>query len=144
MKQIIDLPELLKKSKLLQTYAYAPYSLFRVSAIVTLKNGNQITGVNVENAAYSAGICAERNALAQVFAQGYQKNDISYMFLITDSKTIGSPCGVCRQFMIETMPSDATIYISSKNESNDIKSIISIVVKDLLPLAFKSSTLKGK
>ncbi|WP_308149816.1 cytidine deaminase [Spiroplasma sp. AdecLV25b] len=143
MKQTVDLQALLKKAKLLQTYAYAPYSLFRVSAIVTLKNGNHITGVNVENAAYSAGICAERNALAQVFAQGYQKNDISYLFLITDSKIIGSPCGVCRQFMIETMPSEAIIYISNKNDNNDIKSIISIVVKDLLPMAFKPNALKG-
>lgn len=143
MKQVVDLQVLLKKAKSLQTYAYAPYSLFRVAAIVVLKNGNQIVGVNVENAAYSVGICAERNALAQVFAQGYQKNDIHCLFLVTDSKTIGSPCGVCRQFMIETMPSNAIVYISSKNDKQDIKSIVSVSVEGLLPMAFKPNALKG-
>lgn len=143
MKHDIDLLGLLKKAKALQKNAYVPYSLFRVAALVTLKNKKEILGVNVENAAYSVTICAERTALSQVFAQGYIKEDITSLFLITDSNTIGSPCGTCRQFMIETMPETCPIYISNKNENNDIETICKILVKDLLPLAFKWNSLKG-
>lgn len=143
MKNDIDLLDLLKKAKLLQKNAYAPYSLFRVAALVTLKNNKEILGVNVENAAYAVSICAERTALSQVFAQGYTKEEIVSLFLITDSKTIGSPCGLCRQFMIETMPETCPVYISSKNDNNDPKIIRKVLVKDLLPLAFKSNSLEG-
>lgn len=143
MKNEIDLLDLLKKAKSLQKNAYAPYSLFRVAALVTLKNNKEILGVNVENAAYAVSICAERTALSQVFAQGYTKEEIVSLFLITDSKTIGSPCGLCRQFMIETMPETCPVYISSKNDNNDPKIICKVLVKDLLPLAFKSDSLEG-
>ncbi|WP_338957389.1 MULTISPECIES: cytidine deaminase [unclassified Spiroplasma] len=143
MEQDIDLLVLLKKAKVIQKNAYAPYSLFRVAAIVILKNSKEVLGVNVENAAYSVGICAERAALSQVIAQGYKKEDIISLFLITDSETVGSPCGMCRQFMIEIMPETCPVYISNKNENNDTKTICKILVKDLLPLAFKPSSLKG-
>lgn len=135
------LKELLIKSKNLQKKAYAPYSNFRVASIVTLNNGEQINGVNVENAAYPVTICAERTALSQVIAQGYKKNDIKSLFLITDSITIGSPCGVCRQFMCEIMPENALVYIASKNTTN-VEDIKKIKVLELLPLAFLPSSLK--
>lgn len=139
----INLKGLLKTAKELQTRAYAPYSLFRVAAIIILMDGTQIFGVNVENAAYSVSICAERTALSQVFAQGYNKEHIKSLFLITDSTTIGSPCGVCRQFMIETMNENCPVYISNKNKENDIKNITKVLVKELLPFAFKLNSLKG-
>lgn len=144
MKHDINLLDLLKKAKKLQSNAYAPYSLFRVASIVTLKNNKEIVGVNVENAAYSVTICAERTALSQVFAQGYSKEDIVSLFLITDSEMIATPCGVCRQFMIETMAETCPIYISNKNEVNDESTIYKILVKELFPLPFKSNSLKGK
>lgn len=143
MKHDIDLLVLLKKVKSLQKNAYVPYSLFRVAALVTLKNNKEVWGVNVENAAYSVAICAERAALSQVFAQGYTKADIVSLFLITDSDTIGTPCGTCRQFMIETMAETCPVYISNKNENNDTKTIYQVLVKDLLPLPFKSNSLQG-
>lgn len=133
--------ELLETAKNLQKNAYAPYSNFRVAAIVILNNGKQITGVNIENAAYSVGICAERTALSQVITQGYQKEDIDMLFLITDSKRIAFPCGICRQFMVETMLLDSEIYISNHNMTN-IKEIKKVKIKDLLPLAFLPESLK--
>lgn len=143
MKKDINLLDLLKRVKSLQKNAYAPYSLFRVAALVTLKNDKEIYGVNVENAAYAVSICAERTALSQVFAQGYTKEDIDSLFLITDSESIATPCGLCRQFMIETMPMTSLVYISNKNDNNDPKIICKILVKDLLPLAFETNSLKG-
>lgn len=134
--------EIFQKLKLLQKHAYAPYSNFRVAAIVVLNDGTEIAGVNVENAAYSAGICAERSALAQVITQGYKINQIKSIFLITDSKTIGSPCGVCRQFMVEIMPYDSEVLISN-NKMTSWKEMKKFTVKELLPFAFVQKSLEG-
>lgn len=138
----MNLKELLDKAKKLQTNAYVPYSHFRVAAIVILKDKKEVTGVNVENAAFPATICAERTALTQVITLGYQKNDIEALFLITDSTSLGSPCGLCRQFMAEIMPMTAKVYISNIN-SKDEKDIKVVKVQDLLPFAFISESLKG-
>jgi cytidine deaminase len=87
--------------------SYAPYSHFNVGAALLLKNGQTIIGCNQENAAFPAGTCAERSAL---FAAGAQYPDEPVMMLaIAARDTNGnltqepvSPCGVCRQVIIET------------------------------------------
>ncbi|WP_253301795.1 cytidine deaminase family protein [Spiroplasma endosymbiont of Phyllotreta cruciferae] len=63
-----------EKLKLLSTNAYAPYSNFHVGAICVLKDGTEVSGVNIENAAYSVTMCAERTCLAQVY--GFTKADL--------------------------------------------------------------------
>ncbi|WP_241568724.1 cytidine deaminase [Spiroplasma endosymbiont of Megaselia nigra] len=95
------MPTYFEKLKLLSKKVYAPYSNFRVSAICLLKDGTEVIGVNVENSEYAATICAERTALAQVYALGYRKTDIIKFYLYIDSKQAGSPCGICRQFLWE-------------------------------------------
>ncbi|AEM68557.1 cytidine deaminase [Mycoplasma putrefaciens] len=117
--------------------SYAPYSNFRVSCIIYLKNNQQIIGVNVENAAYNPCICAERCALSQLYAQGYDKTDVDLVALYTDSKTFGSPCGTCRQTMSELLKNDQKIYIFNQQGFFDQFS-----VKDLLPYAFSDKNLK--
>ena len=87
--------------------SYAPYSHFHVGAAIQLKNGGVIMGCNQENAAFPAGICAERSA---IFAAGAQYPDQPIMTLaITARNSKGelldepaSPCGTCRQVIIET------------------------------------------
>ncbi len=87
--------------------SYAPYSHFRVGAAVLLQNGVTIMGCNQENAAFPAGICAERCAL---FAAGAQYPDQPVMMLAIAARNeqgelVGepvTPCGTCRQVMIET------------------------------------------
>ena len=87
--------------------SYAPYSHFHVGAALLLGNGVTIMGCNQENAAFPAGICAERAAL---FAAGAQYPDVPVMMLAVaarDAKGLLtsepiSPCGVCRQVIIET------------------------------------------
>ena len=87
--------ELYEQARDAAAAAYAPYSRFNVGAAVLLRDGRVITGVNVENASYPLGMCAERCALARAVAEGARPGDV---------KTVGvtaSPCGGCRQWLLE-------------------------------------------
>lgn len=87
--------------------SYAPYSHFHVGAAIQLENGEVVAGCNQENAAFPAGICAERSA---IFAAGALHPDVPVtMLAIAARNTKGelteepvSPCGTCRQVLIET------------------------------------------
>ena len=82
--------------------AYAPYSHFFVGAAVLCSSGNIYGGCNVENAAYPATICAERNALSSAIAAG--DRDIVRIVVVADSPRPVSPCGMCRQVIAELAP----------------------------------------
>jgi cytidine deaminase len=75
--------------------AYAPYSRFHVGAAVLLRDGRVVTGVNVENASYPLGMCAERCALARAVAEGVRPGDVEALAVTA------SPCGGCRQWLLE-------------------------------------------
>ena len=75
--------------------AYAPYSRFHVGAALLLRDGRVVTGVNVENAAYPLGICAERCALGRAVAKGVRPGDVEAIAITA------SPCGGCRQWLLE-------------------------------------------
>jgi cytidine deaminase len=75
--------------------AYAPYSEYHVGAAVQLRDGRVLEGVNVENAAYPLGICAERTAIARAVADGYAPGDFAEIAITA------SPCGGCRQWLWE-------------------------------------------
>ena len=75
--------------------AYAPYSDFHVGAAVLARDGRVVTGVNVENAAYPHGICAERCALGRAVAEGIGPGDVEVVAITA------SPCGGCRQWLLE-------------------------------------------
>ena len=80
--------------------AYAPYSNFRVGALLVAKNGEQYTGCNVENASFPATICAERTALVKAVSAGIRE----FSMIVVATKNGGSPCGVCRQMLYEFSP----------------------------------------
>jgi cytidine deaminase len=75
--------------------AYAPYSNYFVGAAVLARDGRVIEGVNVENAAYPLGVCAERTALARAVAEGYRPGQLEAIAITA------SPCGGCRQWLHE-------------------------------------------
>lgn len=75
--------------------AYAPYSRFHVGAALLLRDGRVVTGVNVENASYPLGMCAERCALARAVAEGVRPGDVEALAVTA------SPCGGCRQWLVE-------------------------------------------
>lgn len=96
------------KLKEIQKNAYVPYSNFRVASIVKVNN-EYFYGVNIENSSYPAGNCAERSAICAAISKGYKK--IDEVYVLTDSKDIGTPCGVCRQFMSEFMEDDSKVVV---------------------------------
>ena len=96
-----------KLEKLLNN-SYAKYSNFRVACICVMNDGNEISGVNVENASYGATICAERVAITGAIAKGYKKGDFKELHIMVDSDKIGTPCFMCRQvikftYIVETI-----------------------------------------
>lgn len=109
--QLEELPqadqELLEVAIQSTEHSYAPYSRFHVGAAIRLKNGLVLPGCNQENAAFPAGLCAERSA---IFAAGAQHPDQQIVAIAiaargTDGELTEepvSPCGTCRQVMIET------------------------------------------
>ena len=91
--------ELYQKAKTAAANAYAPYSKFRVGAVVVADDGRLFTGCNVENAAYGSGICAEGNAISSAAAAGVRKID-TVVIACPDAGEC-YPCGNCRQLMRE-------------------------------------------
>jgi len=87
--------ELYEQAKAAAAGAYAPYSKFQVGAAVLLRDGRVVTGVNVENASYPLGMCAERCALARAVAEGARPGDVEVVAVTA------SPCGGCRQWAME-------------------------------------------
>ena len=76
-------------------HAYAPYSNYLVGATLLLKDGRLVDGVNVENAAYPLGVCAERTAISKAASDGVRPGDIDAIGITA------SPCGGCRQWLHE-------------------------------------------
>jgi cytidine deaminase len=87
--------ELLARAEAVAARAYAPYSNYFVGAALRARDGHVFEGVNVENAAYPLGICAERTAIAQAVVAGYGPGDLAAIAITA------SPCGGCRQWLYE-------------------------------------------
>ena len=87
--------ELLSAADAIASRAYAPYSEFHVGCAVLCRDGRVVEGVNVENAAYPLGVCAERNALSTAVTEGLRPGDFEAIAINA------SPCGGCRQWLAE-------------------------------------------
>lgn len=116
--------------------SYSPYSNFPVSAVLKLKNGETIQGVNIENASFGLSNCAERSALFTAYSRGVKKEDIESILVYTSKDYFVSPCGACRQVMSELMEPDAKVYFA--NSKGEIKELLN---KDLLPHGFSKEDL---
>ncbi len=109
--------------------AYAPYSNFHVGCAVLTRDGRVIEGVNVENAAYPLGVCAERTAFARAVAEGYRPGDF-----VTAAIT-ASPCGGCRQWLAE-MGVERVVFRNGGR-------VVTMTVDELLPEQFEPGSLSG-
>lgn len=131
-----DIKELIKLAIENKKNSYSPYSNFRVSSVVLTKKGNIYKGVNIENAAYSVTLCAERSALSSAISAGDMEIDT---IVITGDSTMTYPCGVCRQFMAEFLDSESKIVIANSIENYKIYGL-----EDILPYNFSKKDLEEK
>ena len=125
-----DLPtdaELLARADAVAERAYAPYSRFHVGCAVLARDGRVIEGVNVENASYPLGVCAERTALARAVAEGYGPGDL------VAAAITASPCGGCRQWLHE-MRVERVVFRNGGR-------VVTMMPDELLPESFDSSDL---
>ncbi len=119
--------------------AYAPYSHFNVGAAILLSNGEIVTGANQENVAYPSGLCAERTACFYAHASypDAQFEMIAIAARGTDGKELTtpiSPCGACRQSLLEyetLAGKDVPVLLVSATDIYQLPSI-----RSLLPFAF--------
>ena len=140
------LRELVEKAKSMTQNAYCPYSHYHVGAAALLADGQIVAGSNQENAAYPSGLCAERTTLFAANANNPQTPVLALAVACYTNghftKNAASPCGACRQVMVETehrygqpmqviLYGEDTCYIFEK-------------ASDLLPLNFDADNLERK
>ena len=113
--------------------AYAPYSGFRVGAALLAADGSVTEGCNVENAAYPATICAERAAVATAVTRGVRS--FRALVIATEGESPASPCGMCRQVLMEFAPELAVVSVTSSGAE------ARWTMAELLPHAFTPTSL---
>ena len=115
-------------------HAHAPYSGFKVGAVVECRDGTLFTGCNVENSSYGLSLCAERVAIFKAISEGH--HDFRRIAVIADSHVPVRPCGACRQVMSDLFGSEADVIMANLKGSIETKRI-----NDLLPTPFDRSFL---
>ena len=116
--------ELYERAVAVSERAYAPYSRFLVGAVVLARDGRTVEGVNVENAAYPLGICAERAAISRAVTDGCKPGELQEIAITA------SPCGGCRQWIHE-FRFDRVIFRTADGE------VVTRTPAELLPETFE-------
>lgn len=136
---------LLLQARAITAHAYAPYSHFNVGAIALLNDGSRIEGTNQENASYPVGICAERVLLSAI--SSFHRNKaiktiaISYHNENGKSNNPVSPCGICRQSLLEqTLRQQQPIRLILSGQEGPIYVIEDAI--SLLPLSFTANDMQ--
>lgn len=129
---MVDRRQLIKKALKAKQGSYSPYSKFRVGAALLAGDGRIFTGCNIENAAYSASVCAERTAIFKAVSEG--SRTIRAIAIVGDA-AYTYPCGECRQVIREFGKGAIIIIANSENDYREYK------LKDLLPNSFGPENL---
>ena len=114
--------------------AYCPYSHFPVGAALECADGSVFTGCNIENAAYSPSICAERTAVAKAVSEGHR--DFVRIAIAGTGEDFCVPCGVCRQVLSEFGPDLEIIALNGRGEQRRF------ALRELLPHSFGPANLE--
>nr|WP_232718557.1 cytidine deaminase [Bacillus sp. FJAT-45037] len=130
----MDKQQLMNKAKEARENAYVPYSKFQVGAALLMEDGSVFKGANIENASYGLTNCAERTALYKAYSEG--NRTVEAIAIIADTERPVTPCGACRQVMVELMPPNAAVYLT--NLKGDVQEM---TVSELLPGAFTAEDL---
>ena len=133
----MDINKLIKEATDASKNTYSPYSNFPVGAALLTKDNKIYKGCNIENASFGLTNCAERTCMFTAYADGVKKQDIVAIAIYSPKDHMVSPCGACRQVMVELLPMDCKVYLAY----NDNKDIYETTVKELMPLTFSSEDL---
>lgn len=118
-----------------QHRAYVPYSRFRVGAAVRMA-GQIFEGANIENASYGLAICAERTAVFAAVLSGAHR--LEAVAVCTDASPPSSPCGACRQVLLEFAPDPAAVTVTAISPSGERRSW---TLAELIPDGFSGKEL---
>ena len=134
--------ELIRAAFKARSFAYTPYSHFKVGAALLAKNGMVYTGCNIENAAYGPSNCAERTAFFKAVSEG--EREFSAIAVVGgkdgDAADIFPPCGVCRQVMMEfCQPETFQIILAVDEENYKVCSL-----RELFPFGFGPDNLQER
>ena len=124
-----DLSALFEAARAARAMAHAPYSRFKVGAALRSDSGAVYAGCNVENAAYPSGICAETAAIAAMVTAGERR--IAEILVLGEGAEPLTPCGACRQRILEFATSLTRIHCASEAGAALTRSM-----DELLPHAF--------
>ncbi|WP_435924889.1 cytidine deaminase [Paenibacillus sp. DYY-L-2] len=135
----MDYSVLIQEAIKARAAAYVPYSRFGVGAALLDEDGHIHHGCNIENAAYGPTNCGERTAIFRAIADGHKPGSFRAIAVVADTDGPVSPCGVCRQVMVELCGPDMPVILS--NLKGDVRET---TVGELLPDYFSSSDLKDQ
>jgi cytidine deaminase len=127
--------ELEERARAAQPHAYAPYSKFPVGAAVRV-GGKLYAGVNVENASFPLTVCAERNAIAAAVLDGAR--ELAAVAVCSNASPPASPCGGCRQVMLELAADPAAVTVTAVNPQGERRSW---TLAELIPYGFSGREL---
>ena len=125
--------ELKAKAVSMLEMSYCPYSHFPVGAALECEDGTVYTGCNIENAGYSATVCAERTAVFKAVSEGHRRFKRIVVAGRSDSPCV--PCGECRQVLSEFAPELEVVCLDK--DGNEL----ALSLTDLLPHSFNKSFL---
>lgn len=135
----LPVKELIRQALDALQYVYAPYSEFKVGAALLARNGTIYQGCNIENAAYTPSNCAERTAFFKAISEG--NRDFQGICIVGGKSGVpteyATPCGVCRQVMMEFCdPKDFKVILAVDEQHYDIYTL-----EELLPMGFGPANL---
>jgi cytidine deaminase len=128
--------ELVELARAAREYAHAPFSNFKVGAVVECRDGRVFTGCNVENSSYGLSLCAERVAIFKAISEG--AHDFTRIAVIADTHLHGPvrPCGACRQVISDLFGHEAAVIMADLQGQIETQT-----VNELLPAPFDRSFL---
>lgn len=137
--ELLNKETLVKMAYEAQKFSYSPYSGFQVGAALLTKSGKVYTGCNIENAAFSPTNCAERTAFFKAVSEG--EKEFEAIAIVGNKKDAAkeewefcTPCGVCRQVMLEFVNPEEFEIVCGKEEEIKV-----FTLKELLPESFSPS-----
>jgi cytidine deaminase len=129
----MDYKKLVEMAYEAMEFAYVPYSNFNVGAALLTKSGKVYTGCNVECASFGGTNCAERTAIFKAVSEG--EREFSAIAIVSRTKDITYPCGICRQVISEFADGDMDIILAKGLDYKVFK------FSEIFPYTFDKSEL---